>query len=78
MCACVFVCVCMCVYAYASKCARVHMFVCMHVWVCAWVCECVYVCVCVCVSENERAGSYGVATMSGLLKIICLFYKRAL
>jgi len=54
------------------------MFVCMYVWVCAWVCECVYVCVCVCVSENERTGSYAVATMSRLLKMICLFYKRAL
>jgi len=57
----------------------------MCVYVCVCVCMCVCVCVCVCVFVSHlliltRAPihSYGVATISRLLKSIGLFCKRAL
>jgi len=40
--------------------------------------SCVYVCQYVCTDLGIAQGKYGVATISRLLKIIGLFFKRAL
>jgi len=74
-------CVCVCARVYACVCVRV----------CVWKREKLSVCVCVCVCVRERVvckrdmncwadklSTYGVASISRLLQIIGLFYKRAL
>ena len=48
------------------------------VCMCVYVYVCVCVCVCVCVWTLDHKSRYGVARISRLLKIIGLFYKRAL
>jgi len=58
---------------------RVYVHMCMNVGVCACI-FIVYVCVCVSTAvfsvwHDSSTHSYGVASMSGLLKIISLFYK---
>jgi len=64
------------IYEYMDTYIHIPEYVCMRMCVCGWVCVCFHVTTDI--WESIPVYSYGVATISRLLKIIGLFCKRAL
>jgi len=78
-------CVCVCIYMYLplATAAFASWYLCIYgilldCLVSQCKCACAYVCICVCMDICIPRWQYGVATVSRIDKIICLFCKRDL